>query len=194
MKLSKMKGLSFSLVVAAVLAAGCGAASKQQAIDETQISYRNVPLTDEKDVTPPPVEYTKAAPGQAKKFARSYENAPPMIPHSVEGLVPITRKNNACLGCHMPNVAKSMGATPISPTHFKDFFAATKEKLQKFKGAAKVHSDPNDIAPQRFNCTQCHAPQANAKPLVENTFKPEFRNPENKHKSTLLQNLNEGVK
>jgi len=193
MKLNKMKGIGFSFIMAAILAAGCGAASKQ-AIDDTQISYRHVPLTDESKVTPPPVEYTKAAPGTAKRFERSYENAPPLIPHSVEGLLPITKEHNACLDCHMPNVASSMGATPISPTHFKDFFATTKEKLHKFAGASKIHSDPNDIAKQRFNCSQCHAPQANVKPLVSNTFKPEFRDPKCKSKSTLLDTLNEGVK
>ncbi len=192
MKLNKVKGVGFSFVLLALLAAGCGAAN-QKMIDETQLSYRNVPLTDEKDVAPPPVEFTKAAPGTAQRFQRSYENAPPMIPHSVEGLLPITKDNNACLGCHLPSVAKSVGATPISPTHFKDFFAANKEKLQKFDGASKIHQGKDDIAPQRFNCSQCHAPQANVKPLVANKFKPEFRNPETKSKSTLLEQLNEGV-
>ena len=192
MRLSKVKTLGLSFFVAALLAAGCGAAS-QKAIDQTEISYRHVPLTDESTIAPPPIEYTKAAPGKSKPLPRSYENAPPLIPHSVEGLLPITKNNNACLGCHMPNVAKSMGATPISPTHFKDFFASTKKELQNL-GATKVHNNPNDIAPQRFNCSQCHAPQANVKPLVSNTFKPEYRNPSSKHKSTLLQTLNEGVK
>lgn len=193
MMLNKVKGLGFSLVVAALLTAGCGAATKK-AIDETELSYRNVPLTSEEKVAPPPVEYTKAAPGTAKRFERSYENAPPLIPHSVEGLLPITKNNNACLGCHMPNVAKSMGATPLSETHFKDFFAANKKKVQKYaEGASKIHNNPNDIAPQRYNCSQCHVPQANVKPLVANKFKPEFRNPENKKKSTLLEKLNEGV-
>ena len=193
MKLNRVKIAGVSFILAAIFAAGC-AASSQQGIDETQISYRKTPVTDEKDITPPPVEYTKAAPGTAKRFERSYENAPPLIPHSVEGLLPITAKNNACLGCHMPNVAKSMGATPISPTHFKDFFAANKKKLKKYKGASHIDKTSSDIAPQRYNCTQCHVPQANAKPLVQNTFKPVFRNPKNKYRSTLLEQLNEGVK
>ncbi|OAD21154.1 periplasmiC nitrate reductase, diheme cytochrome c subunit, partial [Candidatus Thiomargarita nelsonii] len=29
-----------------------------------------------------------------------------------------------------------------------------------------------NIAPLRYFCTQCHAPQVDAKPLVENTFQP----------------------
>ena len=50
----------------------------------------------------------------------------------------------------------------------------TKMKLKKYKGS-KVHKDSSDIAPQRYNCTQCHVPQANVKPLVDNKFKPDYR-------------------
>ena len=197
MNLKKLVGVS--AVLAMLFAAGCGAASQnvtaKKVVDESQLGYGD-------RGTPPPLEYSKAAPGTSQKIARSYENAPPMIPHSVEGLLPITIKNNACLGCHMPNVAKSMGATPLPPTHFKDFFFETKKKLIKqnlyedqvaYKARLTLMAKKEDIAPQRYNCTQCHAPQANAKPLVANTFKPEFRNPENKHKSTLNKNIMEGV-
>ncbi len=199
MQLKKLVGIS--TVVAMLFAAGCGAATAQKeakapVVSESQLSYGSLG-------TPPKVEYSKAAPGTAKRFARSYENAPPLIPHSIEGLVPITLKNNACLGCHMPSVAKSMGATPMPPTHFKDFFFSTKKKLIKqklyedviaYKARLTLMAKKEDIAPQRYNCVQCHVPQANAKPLVANTFKPEFRNPENKHRSTLNKNLMEGVK
>ncbi len=193
MKLSRVKGLGFSFALVAVMAVGSAYAGGKM-IDDTQLSYRNVPLTDEKDVAPPPVKFIDAAPGTAKRFQRSYENAPPMIPHSTDGLLPITKDNNACLSCHLPANAKEANATPIPPTHFKDFFASTKEKLKSFKGASQIHQGKDDIAPQRFNCSQCHAPQANVKPLVANKFKPEFRNPENRFKSSLLDQLNEGVK
>ncbi|HIE35424.1 MAG TPA: nitrate reductase cytochrome c-type subunit; periplasmic nitrate reductase electron transfer subunit [Campylobacterales bacterium] len=192
MGLNSIKKATFSIALLALLAAGCGATS-QKVIDETALGYRNIPLTQEKDVAPPPVEFIKAAPGEAKIFERSYENAPPMIPHSVDGLLPITKNNNSCLGCHLPSVAKSVGATPMSKTHFKDFFASTKEELQKFKGASKIHQEKDDIAPQRFNCSQCHAPQANVDPLVANRFKPEFRNDALKSRSNLLDKLNEGI-
>jgi len=91
----------------------------------------------------------------------------------------------------------------MPPTHFKDFFFQTKEKLikkrlyedvQAYKKRLALMAKKEDIAPQRYNCVQCHVPQANAKPLVANTFKPDFRNPENKHHSTLYKNLMEGVK
>ena len=47
------------------------------------------------------------------KIDRAYQNAPPMIPHDVEGMLNITRDNNACIGCHDAAVAESMGTTPI---------------------------------------------------------------------------------
>ena len=199
MKFKRLVGIS--AVVAMLFAAGCGAATaskeaKAPVVSEDQLGYGSLG-------TPPKVEYSKAAPGTSKKFERAYENAPPMIPHSVEGLLPITIKNNACLGCHMPSVAKSMGATPMPPTHFKDFFFDTKKKLIKqklyedkaaYEKRLALMAKKEDIAPQRYNCSQCHAPQANAKPLVANTFKPEYRDPNTKHGSKLYKNLMEGVK
>jgi len=148
-------------------------------VTEEELGLRDENLYTEKGVKPVKAEFNRPAPGQAKTFARSYENAPPLIPHSVDGLLPITKNNNACLGCHMPNVAKSMGATPIPPTHFMDF--RTQKKL-------------DHLAQQRYNCSQCHVPQANVKPLVENKFKPDFRRPDETKRSNLIDTLNEGVK
>jgi len=151
------------------------------AIDETQLGLRKSSL--EEETPPPPVEYIKAPPGQSKRFERAYQNAPPLIPHSVEGLLPITKDQNACLNCHDPKVAKSMGATPLPPTHFIDFGKLPEGKIVKLE----------NIDPARWNCVQCHVPQTNAKPLVENTFKPEYEDPEAQKKSKLSEELMEGV-
>jgi len=168
-------------------------ANAKTVVTEEELGLRDENLYTEKDVVPVKADFTKPAPGMSKIFDRSYENAPPLIPHSVDGMLPITIKNNACTSCHMPAVAKSVNATPIPPTHFKDFFAETKEDLKKYKGS-KVHQDESDIAPQRFNCSQCHVPQANVKPLVKNRFQPDYRNADKKRKSNLLDTLNEGVR
>ena len=129
----------------------------------------------------PPPSTNAPAPGSSERLPRAYENAPPQIPHSIEGLVPITLGNNACLSCHLPGVAENVGATPISPTHIKmDLFSESEGK--------QVQVDPS-----RYACTQCHAPQAGVKPPVVNEFQPEFRNPELKNKSNLDQQWNEGV-
>ncbi len=174
------------------------------AVTEESLGLRKKDLYSEDQVALPPVKYTDAAPGTAKRFDRSYENAPPLIPHSVDGLLPITKNNNACLGCHMPDVAKSMGATPIPPSHFTNFRPMTKldkeGRVTKEGIAVANTSDIKIVArqekklyPGRFNCSQCHVPQANVKPLVKNTFKPDYRSADEKHKSNLMDVINEGV-
>ena len=190
MKKLILTALSAALVLGMSACANKGGESSVK-MDEQELNSKAAPVVTEEELglrkenlyteetKPVRAIYTKAAPGTAKKFERSYENAPPLIPHSVDGLLPITSKNNACLGCHMPDVAASVGATPIPPTHFMDF--RTQKKL-------------DHLAQQRFNCSQCHVPQANVKPLVANKFQPDYRNPGEKSKSNLIDTLNEGVK
>jgi cytochrome c-type protein NapB len=155
-------------------------------------------------------DYSRPAPGASKKFDRAYMNAPPMIPHSVDGLLPITQANNACLGCHMPDVAKGVNATPIPPSHFTDYRPTTVlkngELLKEGKsvGIKAELGNSSDIKVAkakkldhlyqgRFNCSQCHAPQAKVEPLVKNTFKPDFKDAKFKSHSNLADAMNEGV-
>ena len=176
----------------------------KKVVDETDLGYRHSGLNGAFDV--PEVKYDRPAPGAAPKFERSYVNAPPLIPHSIEGLVPITAKNNQCLGCHMPAAAKGVGATPIPESHFTDFRPSTKlDKNGNVVKDGKVVANATDVTiakfkklkklnPARYNCTQCHVPQANVKPLVGNTFKPDFKNKKQMEHSNLLQVIDEGVK
>ncbi len=176
----------------------------KKVIDETDLGLRKSGLKGATNM--PIVTYNRPAPGSAPKFERSYVNAPPLIPHSIKGLVPITTKSNQCLGCHMPNVAKGVGATPIPESHFTDFRPSTKlDKKGDVVKDGKVISNATDITiakfkklkklnPARFNCTQCHVPQANVKPLVGNTFKPDFINKKQMEHSNLLKVIDEGVK
>ena len=207
MKLKKSWVGLLSLV--AIVAVGC-AAGAGNSVSEESLGLRKTDLYNEDTVTPPPVKYTDAAPGTSKRFDRSYKNAPPLIPHSVEGLLPITKSNNACLGCHMPDVAKSMGATPIPPSHFTNFRPDTVLKNGELVKEGKVvglHGDIgnvgdikiakykklNHLYQGRYNCTQCHVPQANIKPAVKNTFTPDYTSESDKHKSDLINVINEGV-
>ncbi len=154
--------------------------NQPKALSDTQLGLRQSPLTDDRDAGIKNYTFGTGAPGESKRIDRSYENAPPLIPHSIEGLTPITRDNNACIGCHDPEVAKDMGATPMPKSHFYD--------LRQNKQVAK------GIAESRFNCTQCHVPQAQAKPLVPNRFKPDYQTPQSKQHSNLLDVINQGVK
>ena len=175
-----------------------------KAVPEEELGLRKTTLEDEK-IAPPKVEYNAPAPGTAQRFARSYENAPPLIPHSVEGLLPITIKHNACLDCHMPDKAKAVGATPIPPSHFTNYRPETKiGKDGAIVKEGKVVKNTSDIkvvkhtlkklSMARYNCSQCHVPQANVKPLVKNTFTPEFKDKSLKEKSNLADVIDAGVK
>ena len=88
-------------------------------------------------------------------IARDYVQQPPLIPHKIKGYV-INLKSNKCLSCHSWKNYREAGATKISQTHFED-------------------RDANvlaNISARRYFCTQCHVPQVNAPPLVENNFEP----------------------
>jgi len=183
----------------------------KKGVTEEAMSYRNTNLYKEDGTTPPEVKFDAPAPGQSQRIARSYVNAPPLIPHSVEGLLPITQKNNQCLGCHMPDAAKGVGATPIPPSHFTDYRPTTVYKNGELVKEGKTVGLKGELGnvgdiklakakklkhlyQGRFNCSQCHVPQANTKPLVKNTFKADFKDPKLKEKSNLVDVINEGVK
>ena len=177
-------------------------------VSERALGLRKTDLEDEDDTTSVKTDYSRPAPGSSIKFERAYKDAPPMIPHSIEGLLPITRENNQCLGCHLPEVAKSMGATPIPPSHFTNYRPETVMKDgkvikegkvvgQELKNTADIKlakaKKMDTLYEGRFNCSQCHAPQAKVKTSVANTFKPDYRGSVYKEHSSLADAMNEGI-
>ncbi len=105
----------------------------------------SVPLNSESAV-PPATEIIRAR----SRIPRTFAEQPPLVPHSLEEYE-ITLKENDCLGCH--GVAGS-GAPAVSPSHYLD--------------RAGKHLPA--VSARRYFCDQCHVPQRNAKPLVENSF------------------------
>ena len=85
---------------------------------------------------------------------RNYPDQPPIIPHSIEGYQ-LTVNANRCLSCHRRELTEGSGAPMISVTHYM-----TREGQMLA-----------DVSPRRYFCTACHVPQADANPLVPNTFK-----------------------
>jgi len=83
----------------------------------------------------------------------SFEEQPPMIPHSIDK-ARITLNENSCLSCHSKKNRKETNAAKPPKSHYK-----TREgkKLRK-------------ISTGRYFCTQCHVPQAYTEVLIENTF------------------------
>jgi len=86
-------------------------------------------------------------------ITRDFVQQPPLIPHKVKGYK-INLKFNKCLTCHSWANYQKSGATKISQTHF----------------SGRDGEAMSNVAPRRYFCNQCHVPQVNTKPLVENSF------------------------
>lgn len=146
-------------------------------VADDDLSYRNQPLDADSFV--PESTYAAADPGDSELIARAFENAPPVIPHNVEGLLPITIDENQCAGCHLPDAAADVGATPVPASHFYDI---------------RRDRQLPDLNPANYNCTQCHTSWVDDGDLIENRFEPYFRAREKLKSSNLLEELNEGVR
>jgi cytochrome c-type protein NapB len=96
-----------------------------------------------------------AMPGAQKPIARTFKQQPPLIPHATAYFDEITLKENRCLVCHDVTNYKKTNAPKLGVSHFKDL----KGKVLK------------TVSGTRYVCSQCHVPQTDAKPLVENTFR-----------------------
>lgn len=95
-------------------------------------------------------------PGVQKLVTRSFQQQPPVIPHATNNFDEITLEENQCLTCHGADKFKEKKAPKIGDSHFRNF--QTGEIMKQVSSA-------------RHNCMQCHVPQTDTAPLVENTFK-----------------------
>ena len=185
-----MSKITIGLVAAAVLMVGCGETAKESpvaaapvkkvtvapTITEASLGLRKTDLYTEDSTSAAKTEYRTAAAGSSAKIKRAFQDAPPMIPHDTDGMLPIKVGENQCTGCHLPEVASSMGATPIPVSHFTDFRPKHKVVNGVFQKAIDNYKNETSIVTKdrlqgaRFNCSQCHAPQSQGNLAVENTF------------------------
>ncbi|KAB2850566.1 MAG: nitrate reductase cytochrome c-type subunit [Hyphomicrobiaceae bacterium] len=136
-----IQAVSLSLL-AGLLVIGAGLAQELKSLGgEKTLEQTNSPPDVDKQSVPP------------NGFDRSYRQQPPLIPHKVD-TYQITTGNNACMGCHDWPYHIEAKAPKASETHYVDREGVRLDK----------------IAGTRYFCLQCHVPQADAKPLVKNTF------------------------
>jgi cytochrome c-type protein NapB len=87
------------------------------------------------------------------KRMRAYPMQPPTIPHKIDDYQ-LDLNANKCMSCHARIRTADTQAPMISVTHYQD-------------------RDGNflaELSPRRYFCTQCHVPQTDARPLVDNNF------------------------
>jgi len=136
-----------SIIIVLLVSAGIS----MHAMSENITSLRGLTELDQASKAPESKQYAK----DGAPIARDYVQQPPLIPHQIMNYT-INRKSNKCLTCHSWKNYREKGATKISQTHFED-------------------RDANvlaNISARRYFCTQCHVPQVDAQPLVENKFQP----------------------
>jgi nitrate reductase (cytochrome), electron transfer subunit len=145
-----------------MLMAASYAAFAAQPISADSMGLSKTSVFDVPD--PKAYHYNGAQPGENKVLPRGYPGAPPQIPHDVSEFMPITVQSNMCIACHaQPELwgkPREKGTpTPIPQSHYTD--------LRNAPGKVTDH-----LINARYNCNQCHVPQADAPALVQNTFGP----------------------
>ncbi|MCC7258299.1 MAG: nitrate reductase cytochrome c-type subunit [Gammaproteobacteria bacterium] len=106
------------------------------------------------DQAPAEKPVTGKRPGRQQPIERGFDGQPPLIPHAVENFDEITSADNQCLSCHGLDVFEKKQAPRVGDSH-----------LGMGDGGA-----PQVVDNARWFCTQCHVPQHDAPPLVENDF------------------------
>ncbi len=169
---------------------------KEKSIDENTLGIIDADVKSEDTNLKEKAKFSDAQPGTAEVFNRAFENAPPLIPHTVEGFLPIKIENNICLSCHMPDKVEESGAVEIPKMHFTILRPALYEKNGVYYFADKdtlVREETDKLNNAFFNCTQCHVPQAKIRVDIKNLFTPEFREEFGLEKSTLEKQFEDGL-
>jgi nitrate reductase cytochrome c-type subunit len=89
------------------------------------------------------ISFNAADPGDSEIQARPNAEFPPVIPHTVQDMGPISVTENPCLECHNPDVAEDMGAVAVPVSHRMDLRSSPGEVGDEVTGA-------------RLVCTSCH--------------------------------------
>lgn len=137
------------------------------------------------------VNYSGAQTGESVVLDRSFENAPPLISHDIEGMYPITT-DNMCLSCHDKAVAEVLVAEQpnLKPAPASHYFSI---RAEADTGDSAKAETGDMVSNERWNCDQCHIAQTDAKPLVGNTFKADFSSENAKKMSNFKDTFNQGV-
>lgn len=145
--MNRLKRFLRVALVSCSLTAGLSVIADDQSPVKLQGLRQGVPI--QQDIAP-------SVPRQERDTAphdRDFVQQPPLIPHTINGYQ-ITKNFNKCMDCHAFARARESGATKVSVTHFR----------------TREGEELDNISPRRYFCTQCHVPQTDARPLVENTF------------------------
>lgn len=174
-------------IFSTIIVLGCATvfmgAKADATVNEDSLGLAKVSVDANSALKTEAFSYQGKGPGENnKRIPRAYDNAPPMIPHDISAFGEISKDSNSCVGCHMPEAAKAVGAIAVPQTHLTNLRKGNGEDLK------------GELWNGRYNCTQCHAPQAVLDPAVMNRFKGAFRaKTGGEYKTNLMTTIREGV-
>lgn len=192
-----MQKISLTLLILILLISSCQNKKSKELIEDRKMGFIDAGINDDNVNLKRKARYSEETPGNGATIDRAFENAPPMIPHSTKGFFPIKIGNNICLSCHLPEKAKKTGAREIPKTHFMSLRPKMKEVdgIMVFEEEKEmVKTELKELNNSYFNCSLCHAPQADVTIDIENLFTPEFREEFGIEKSSLNTRIDEGIK
>ncbi len=147
----------FAACSLAVLISAC--AMIRGGVDDNEIGLSKTSVFDVPD--PEAFVYDETRARYSKSMPRAFPGAPPQVPHEMVSMLPITLDDNQCLECHdRPDEIggeTGRGGKPMDKMHYARTGAEGSDEGWLLSGL-------------RYNCNQCHVPQAGVTPLVENYF------------------------
>lgn len=147
------------IVAASVIAILSACAIAASGVNDADIGLSKTSVFNTPD--PEVFEHDETRARYSKSMERAFPGAPPQVPHEVVSMLPITLDDNQCLECHdRPEEIggeAGRGGKPMGKTHYA-------------KAGAEGSDEGWALSGLRYNCNQCHVPQAGVAPLVENSF------------------------
>jgi len=166
--------VSVAFLGACMGGAGPGARkSPMDADDGMNVFFRDVSLESLSDQALP--RYPDSDAGESTKIARDFPDAPPQVPHTVEDMYPITRRDNECLNCHHPDNALGKEDSPLLDSHFEAPVMGKGAAQDPMIWVVKDYRKIQDVMGGRYNCNMCHTPQATNVATPKNGFRPPRR-------------------
>ena len=156
------------LVLPLLLLGASGGDFEKEAEDGLDLYFRDTAL--EALARQQPASFPDTKVGESKKFDRSFPDAPPQIPHTVEDQLPIYSDENECLNCHHPDNVISEKDAPIPKTHFKRAIMSAGGAKDSMVWVVKGYEEVGDLSGARYNCSMCHSPQSGNAKTIGNSF------------------------
>lgn len=138
--------LTLATLAAVVLSVGC-------ATSYDKVAFEKVSSMRGTDVSAPDAPFEAKAyqgkkPGLQQRVARTFNEQPPVIPHTLDNFDEITLEDNQCIECHGLARYKEKNAPKMADSHFQG----------------------QQVSMTRWQCNTCHVPQVDAAPLVKQNF------------------------